>query len=113
MQNSGFTLTELLITLALIGILVAALLPNLFGARRSGEEKMTREYLSSCLTAAEQRRDFHSNTVTLPGSCTELAGPSPAPLQTNTITLSQNTYTITLTDRRGKSYTEKVRQHAE
>lgn len=111
-SQSGFTLIEILIVITIIAILAAVLIPNLTGARKSGEKNAVRNHLAACLTSAEQKRDFHSGEVTLPGTCEALIGTGGVTLSTDQITLNGDTYTITLKDLAGDTYTETLRKKA-
>jgi type IV pilus assembly protein PilA len=62
MNRSGFTLVELLIVIAIIGILAAVLIPNLLNARSQAQERAAQLY-SSVVYAA---------LMAVPASDTEL-----------------------------------------
>jgi type IV pilus assembly protein PilA len=51
MNRSGFTLVELLIVIAIIGILAAVLIPNLLNARSQAQERAAQLYSSVVFTA--------------------------------------------------------------
>ena len=58
-QSSGFTLIELLISISIIGILTASLLPNLVFARTKATETVTKAFLRQ--VATEQVSHFMNN----------------------------------------------------
>lgn len=88
---------EILIVIAIIGILAAALTFNFSGARAAAQRQTAQAYLDTCASTAEQRRDLLTNTLTLPASCDALGLPHPTHVSSAAITLSGNTYTITVT----------------
>ncbi|GAA5533955.1 prepilin-type N-terminal cleavage/methylation domain-containing protein [Deinococcus aluminii] len=92
----GFTLVEILIVIAIIGILAAALTFNFSGARAAAQRQTAQAYLDTCASTAEQRRDLLTNTLTLPASCDALGLPRPKHVSSAAIILSGNTYTITV-----------------
>lgn len=99
--QSGFTLVEILVVIAVIGILAAALVTGFGRARASAEDKAGRLHLQTCVASAEQRRSLITNTVTLPATCEALGVARPANIQSTAITLSGGTYTVTVQARAG------------
>lgn len=65
-QEQAFTLVEILIVIAILGILAAVLIPNLLGARAAAQRKLIDTYAQTCQIAAEKRRNYLTNTLTLP-----------------------------------------------
>lgn len=68
-NNSGFTLMEMIIVVAIIAILVALIAPNLTGFLSSAETTSKTANAKSCYTAAsawavQQRIDGHAVTAT-------------------------------------------------
>ena len=56
MKRRGFTLIEVVITVALIGILIAIAIPSLTGYRRGAERDGCKDQMRSILSAIEQAR---------------------------------------------------------
>ncbi|KQR17923.1 type II secretion system protein [Deinococcus sp. Leaf326] len=65
-QEQAFTLVEILIVIAMLGILAAVLLPNFLGARGAAQHKLIDTYTQTCQMTAEKRRNYLTNTLTLP-----------------------------------------------
>lgn len=71
-HQQGFTLTEVLIVIAILGLLIGALLFSYSGAVATARHKTHDAFVETCLITAEKRRDYLDNTLQLPGSCAEL-----------------------------------------
>lgn len=65
--KKGFTLIELLIVIAIIGIMVALILPNLAGARERARDSRRKADLNSVQTAL---RLYYNDTQSFPASLT-------------------------------------------
>ena len=62
LTTGGFTLVELLIVMALIGILVVALLPNVLSGKEQGkmaETKMRLNHLRTCIETYDRKRGYY------------------------------------------------------
>ena len=69
--TSGFSLIELLVTLAVIGILSAVLIPNLLQARESALDRAAQAYARNVYSVAVAHLGEHPNNEVIAGDCTE------------------------------------------
>lgn len=72
----GFTITEMVIVLAVLVILAAIAIPQYIGARRAYKEKTVSEYMKSVGSAANDYRTA-SGTKSFPATLAALLAPSP------------------------------------
>ncbi len=107
--KSGFTLVELLIVIAIIGILGIVLIPNLLAARNRADSSVTQGYIRFVIMGVESQRDYASASLPPASStCVQLAGRNPEPGSVERCKYEPNTanetYTITAESVSGKIF---------
>jgi prepilin-type N-terminal cleavage/methylation domain-containing protein len=76
MNKKGFTLVEIMIVVAIIGLLAAIAIPNLLRARLNANESAAKGSLRTVSTAMESYRAAQS-TPMYPGALTDLSAANP------------------------------------
>jgi len=72
-SRQGFTLTEVLLVLAILGVIAAMVVPNLLGRQKEANIKITKSSIKSLEDAAEQYAVSHDGV--LPTNVQELLNP--------------------------------------
>ena len=108
MNKKGFTLVEIMIVVAIIGLLAAIAIPNLLRARLNANESAAKGGLRTLSTAMESYRAAQATPI-YPSLLTDLSGATPPYIDSvlgagskqgytfsaPTVGASGNTYTIT------------------
>ena len=67
--RQGFTLVELLIVIAIVGVLAAVLVPNLVQARRAAQDRATHGYVYQVVQGIEAERDKAGKSLPDTATC--------------------------------------------
>ena len=97
-NESGFTLVEIMIVVAIIALLAAIAIPNLLRAKISANDALAKQTLRTLSTSTETYAT--ANTGNYPTDVTSLTGATPPYINTNYCTgtaLSGFTYGCTMT----------------
>ena len=72
-RGGGFTLTELLIVIAIVGALAAVLVPNLLQARHAAQDRATQAYVYQVVQGVEAKRDSVGQRIPVAAACNTFA----------------------------------------
>lgn len=89
MKKTGFSLVELLVTIAILGVIIAVLIPNVSRARRSSQESAAKAIMIDLASQIAQCKVFNEaypndvSPMVIPAECTNLSWPSASDLPLN------------------------------
>lgn len=111
-RTQGFTLLELLVVIGVLGLLAAALIPNMSAARNRANDGAALGYLRNCVTAVESVRNSLTGEIEIdPVSCdntllgnARLARPGSVKASQITVEDARDAYEISVTSITGKLF---------
>lgn len=95
-KKSGFTLVEIMIVVAIIGLLAAIAIPSFLNARKRSMASACKNNIRQISGAVDQYRLDHNNTS--PASVDDLVGPDTYIKQTPRCPVGNLTYALPATD---------------
>ena len=93
LNNSGFTLVEIMIVVAIIALLAAIAIPNLVRAKVSSNDAVAKATLKSIATAFE---NYYTTNNQYPPATTSLIGAAPPYLTLDYFTGTHNGFTYSV-----------------